>query len=127
MVWQLVFDIEKQLFYFEGERYQEKILDKENECRVDRSLNVVTRGDEYFSLVLTSWVKSFSDDDYEDYSKYSPFPVYNQLRSYKVENGVLMEKELIWEGKKSYVYWGETFRNWIKVFSTVVVENVYLE
>ena len=91
-------------------------------------MNVVTRGDEYFSLVLTSWIDSFSDDDdYKDYSKYCSFPVYNELRSYKVENGVLVEKEVIWEGKKSFVYWRKTFRNWVKVFSTVVVENIYLE
>ena len=120
----LVFDIEKQLFYFE-EEHERKIINKENRCR-DLNVDVVRRGEEYFGLVLTSWIESYSDED-SDYAKYCSFPVYNELRSYKKENDDLVEKEVIWEGEAKYVRWRKTFRSWIKVFSTVIVDDVYLD
>ena len=123
-----VFDVEKQLFYFKGDEYQQKIIHTRNECKFDRNSEVFSRGVEYFGLILTSWIESDSDEDSDDYCvKYRHFPVYNELRSYKIENDVLVEKEVIWKGEKSFVSWRRSFRNWVKVFSTVVVVNICLD
>ena len=88
-------------------------------------MDVVRRGKEYFGLVLTSWIEEDSDEDSDDFcDKYLCF--YSELRSYTNENDVLVERKTIWKGEESIVSWGKTFKNWAKVFSTVVVENVYL-
>ena len=123
----LVFDIEKQIFYFEEKNNRHKIIHSEIKCKFDRNFQIVPRGEEYFGLVLTSWIEHDSDEDSDDFDlKYRYFPVYNELRSYNIENDVLVEKEVIWKGEASYVTW-KKFRNWVKVFSTVVVQNIYLD
>ena len=122
----LIFDIETQLFYLEENQF--KTINSETECKVDRKIKVFSRGEEYFGLLLTSWMELDSDEDSDDlYSRFHVFPVYNELRSYKVENDFLVEKEVIWKGEASSVRRKATFRDWVNPFSTVVVENIYLD
>ena len=123
----LIFDIETQLFYLEENQF--KMVNSKTECKNDRRAKVFSRGEEYFGLILTSWMELGSDEDSDDlYSKFHEFPIYNELRSYKVENDFLVEKEVIWKGEKRFVRpRAPNCRVWDNPFSTVVVENIYLD
>ena len=122
----LVFDIEKQIFYFIEEKDRLKIQPEDIDQRIDRNVNIFRRGEEYFGLVSTGWL-DFDDECYdEDDKMFDQLSYLKELRSYEVENNALVEKEVVWSERKNFALC-RNFRWWKEVFSTAVVQSVCLD